>query len=413
LLGGADERDHWYRAYQVSEGVVLAQRDDDRVGGTLPQSAQAMRDDGPATSAGLVADSAAPDARVFVDFRKTAAFAPLAYLPQAAAIAVGQRLGLPAPALGYAARLAGLASALGLVFCAIRLAPIGKRVFLLLALTPMAIRQMSLLSADTVTNAAALLLLALCLRLAQRPGAPATRAQMAQILACSVLVSLAKIAYLPFAGLALLCSAARLGGARRRAAFALGIVGVNVLLVGGWLWLARDGYVAQPIAPDADPSRQLAFILGAPLHYATMLLANLLQRGAAYLYTGTGYTRDFPSGTIWLHLGLVAAMAALDGRADWSIDRCGRWILAGVITSTWALVMTLNYLGWNAVGAGTIHFVQGRYFLPLLPPMFLLLSNRRLAGVLCERQLTFVAACGGALFAALAMRHQVLLWYGG
>ena len=63
-------------------------------------------------------------------------------------------------------------------------------------------------------------------------------------------------------------------------------------------------------------------------------------------------------------------------------------------------------------GLSAIRFVQGRYFLPLLPLVFVLLSNRRLAGVLCERQLTFVAACGGVLFAAIAMRYQILRWYG-
>jgi uncharacterized membrane protein len=51
--------------------------------------------------------------------------------------------GLSPVALLYCARLAGLAAALTLVSLAIRSAPMAKHVLLLLALSPMGLRQMS------------------------------------------------------------------------------------------------------------------------------------------------------------------------------------------------------------------------------------------------------------------------------
>jgi uncharacterized membrane protein len=412
-LKGADEPAHWYRAYQLSEGAPRARRDGDRVGGVLPAAVRfwpAAEPDRAAAATGTAGNAAAPGDRVFVDFRNTAVFPPVAYLPQALAIAVGRALGLEPPALFRAARLAGLAAALALTVLAIRVAPIGKRVLLLLALTPMAIRQMSVLSADTVTNAAALLLVALCLRRALRPAATITGRDLVPVLACALVVSLAKVAYLPLTGLVFL------GAGRGRRQRWLGralVVAVCLVATAGWLWLARDSYVAQRIAPDADPQRQLAVVLADPLRYLHLLAADLHRHWAAYLNTGTGYTSAFPAGVRWTHLGLIAALALLDGRADAAIGGRGRGLLAAVFVATYVLVNTLNYLGWNAVGASTLQFVQGRYYIPILPLPFLLLTNRRWAGLVSDRRLTAIAAAGGALFAAMALYRFALQWHGG
>src|SRR6185369_3390333 len=99
------------------------------------------------------------------DFRTTAPYSPIAYLPQALAIGLGRSLGLSPVALLYCARLAGLAAALTLVSLAIRSAPMAKHVLLLLALSPMGLRQMSLLTADSLTIAYAFLFIAIVLRL--------------------------------------------------------------------------------------------------------------------------------------------------------------------------------------------------------------------------------------------------------
>ena len=80
---GADEPAHWRRAYQVSEGVILAERRGDQVGGFLPASVKARR--GPLR----------PNERAFVDFRNSAVYPPIPYLTHALAI----RLGAPSSRL--------------------------------------------------------------------------------------------------------------------------------------------------------------------------------------------------------------------------------------------------------------------------------------------------------------------------
>ena len=298
-FGGADEPAHWYRAYQVSEGSIRAERQGDRVGGFLPTSLRLSPHVRPwrGAPAPLRADE-----RAFVDFRNTALYAPVPYLPHAVAIAAGRVAGLPPLALFYLARAAGLASALALAFLAIRITPLGKRTFLLLALTPMAVRQMSLVTVDSITNGASLLSVALCLRGAQASGRPPGTWATGVLALSSLVLSLSKIAYVPLSLLSLL-PAAEGDGASARLAGALAVVGLSVAGVGAWLWLIGDLYAAQRIAPDADPGRQTAFILADPIRFGRVLLADLTHNGAAYLWQGLGYAGTLSPVIAWPHLG--------------------------------------------------------------------------------------------------------------
>jgi uncharacterized membrane protein len=395
---GADEAAHLRRAYQLSEGTILAERTDDGVGGFLPPSLRLRRP--------------AEGRRVFVDFRNTAVYAPPPYLPHALVLVLGRTVGLTPVALLYLARLAGLAASLWLVSLAIRVTPIAKHVFLLLALLPMSTRQMSLVTADSVTIGASFLLIAMCLRFALAPVARSAGSSVSRLALCSLVVSLAKIAYIPLAFLYFLVPAANLGGRRRRAIGFLVVGGLSVAALVGWFWLIRDLYVAQHIAPTADPRRQTAFILVHPLRYARVLLVDLRHNGEMYLRHCMGYAGTLPRILALPHLAILALVALLDGRKDVSLDLRAKALIVAVFACTYASINTLNYLGWNPVGSARIRFVQGRYFLPIAPLPFLLLSNRRLPSLLSERRLGLLSACAAALFSIVAVRYLVLRRYG-
>jgi uncharacterized membrane protein len=395
---GADETAHFRRAYQVSEGTMLAERRGGDVGGFLPPSIRLLRP--------------AEGERVFVDFRNTAVYTPLPYFPHALALALGRAAGMSPVVLLYLARLAGLAASLALVFLAIRLTPIAKHVFLLLALMPMATRQMSLVSADSVTNGASLLLLAMFLRLSLAPARSSLGSSIASLALCSVSVCLTKIAYFPLTLLYTLAPAEKLGGRRRYIAGLLVVVGASATAIAAWFALIPDLYVSQSIAPSADPGRQVAFILEHPLRYAYILLADLYHNGWMYLRHCLGYAGHLPRSFGWLHLAVTILVALVDGRRDAVLGVRAKATICLVFAATYAFVNTLNYLGWNPVGSSTIQFVQGRYYIPIAPLPFLLLSNRRLAGLLPERGLTLLSAGSAAFFSLVAVRYLVLRWHG-
>jgi uncharacterized membrane protein len=394
---GADEPAHLRRAFQLSDGRIIAQKTDDGVGGMLPPSLRLRR------------PAAGP--RVFVDFRNTAVYAPAPYLPHALALLVGRAAALGPAGQLYVARLAGLAASLWLVVAAIRVTPVAKHVFVLLALMPMSIRQMSLVTADSVTNGFSFLLLALCLRLALTPASSSPSASVVPLALCCLVVSLSKLAYLPLVFLYFLIPPARLGGARRYAIGFLIVGGLSILAGALWLWLIRDLYVAQKIAPTADPAAQTAFILAHPLRYGRILLADLYHNGATYLRHCLGYAGPMPHLLAWPHLAIVALVALLDGRKDAALDLRAKGLVLAVFACTYVSINTLNYLGWNPVASTRIRFVQGRYYLPIAPLPFLLLSNRRLASLLPEGRLGKLSGAIAALFSVVVIRN-LLRWYG-
>ena len=396
---GADEPAHLNRAYQVSEGRITAERSGMSVGGTLPVSMQVRS--GPLN----------PERRVFVDFRNTAPYPPVSYLPHALALALGRTVSLPPRHLLYLGRVAGLMTALGLGFLAIRITPIAKRVFLMLALTPMAIRQMSMVSADSVTNGVSMLLVAVALRLASTPAGPDDRARLIRFGVCSVATTLSKLAYWPLSLLYLVGTPVQRGGRRR---FAIGfavLMFTTAAALAAWLWATSGLFAPQRIAPDADPARQLAHLVADPVRFAAMLLEGLQRDWARNLH-GSVFPGQLPRWLSGLYLGVTASVALFDGRRDWTPSLCSRVLIVCVVAATYVSVNAMLYLTVNPVGAATVQFVQPRYFLPIAPLGFLLLSNRRLASMVRERELTLLAAACAAGSSIAGVRWVLAHYHG-
>ena len=92
------------------------------------------------------------------------------YLPQAAGIGLGRLVGASPLVCFYLARLANLFAAVALLFFAIRLAPFGKQLFVLIALLPMTMFELASVSCDALTISGAIFFTALsCGRPATRP----------------------------------------------------------------------------------------------------------------------------------------------------------------------------------------------------------------------------------------------------
>src|SRR6185369_10885035 len=102
---------------------------------------------------------------------------PVPYLPQALAALVGRELRLPVLSLFYLCRLTNLLASLAIAWVAVRVAPLYRWLFALLALDPMALFLRSSLSADAPIDAVALLLVAAVLALAVEPAGEDPRAR--------------------------------------------------------------------------------------------------------------------------------------------------------------------------------------------------------------------------------------------
>ncbi|MEW6221457.1 MAG: DUF2142 domain-containing protein, partial [Thermodesulfobacteriota bacterium] len=395
----ADEWRHFYRAYQLSQGHMLGEG----LGDTLPAAIQRLTwetehrlgvpmqrprpwSEMRSILAGMAELRIDEHDLTYAPF-PTVLYAPVPYLGVTAGVALG-RLATDRPlVLMYSGRLGGLLLALALTWYAIRVTPLGRWAFFLVAMTPVVSYQRAGLSADSLINALAMVQVALVLAAAAGPpGRTLSGRDLGRLGIVTTALCLCKQAYLvlPFLGWLIPKSRFRQPADRRLVRLWLPLLGWTA--AAAWSVLVM-GTSYRPMLPGSDAQGQLAFILGHPLAFLAAFGRDLTGKGLPYLHEllGTLGWLDLPAPQelVLLHAGALLAASLLAATGPFRPTAAIRlWTLA-VLAASVGLVWTLMYLWWAPVGAPNLPGMQGRYFtplLPLLPPLLALPLASRPAG---------------------------------
>jgi uncharacterized membrane protein len=391
-----DEKAHFYRAYQVSEGVMRGQKQNNALGGILPESladiSKQISKDIPfhpenKQKVGDILDGLRvpldSSRRCFVPFVNTAIHTPLVYLPQAVGIGFGRILCDSVLALVYFGRLTNLLVWLILVYYAIKIVPVFKNVFLVLSLMPMSLFQAASLSADSLTNALSFLLIAICLKFAGRGCVVIKKRELVILFLLSAMVSLSKQVYFVLVLLVFLIPPEKFGGRKNKWLVGAAMIFVSLLCSAGWLYCIRDIYV--PFRDGIQTQTQVHFILSSPLTYAAILFATFKVQWMNLLlnYVGVlGWLDTFLMPWQYkYYFTLFIAVALLDGNKGFSVSLKKRILIAFIFLASVILIFTSQYLSWTLPKAGLIEGLQGRYFIPLGPLFLLLLYNQKISQI--------------------------------
>ncbi len=388
-----DETIHFYRSYALSEGHLSAQSGEGGLGAVLPASLQEIgtdlrgelpfRPDLKMTTEKIfqaLRVPLEPERRRFTDYRNSAPFTPVSYLPQAAGIALARWLGAGALVLLYAARLANLLAATVLIALALRRLPSYPWLLAMLALTPMALFLRASASADALSTAAAFLLAATVARLAWGQEEQGRWRDVAVLTACSTGLCLSKPVYVPLALLVLLIPAARFPEGRRGMVL---LVHGAVTAAAFTLALATAGAVDVSIRPDApvDADRQIEDALAHPLRVAGILTEDYLHHGRRYVAQIVGQLGwldvNLPRPLLWGYALVLGLLTLLDTRREVAVSPWQRALLVLLALATLVLVSASQYAGWTPYGADYVEGIQGRYFIPLAPAAAWIFHTRR------------------------------------
>ena len=376
-----DEPQHFFRAYQLSEGKLLAEVRGATAGGMLPSSLQelshhflgtsALHTDRPVRPTPLgetFAQFARPldvEKREFIVFTGAAAYGPLAYAPQVLGLKIGTLSDASVLATFYLSRIINGLCTLALLAWALWLMPWGRELAAFAALLPMATYLYASGSPDAMIIASAYLYTALVFnRMATDTW---SHRDSALAFGCALTICMTKPVYVPL----FLFGFVQILSTRRRLYILMSQGGI--LLATGVVTLAWGMYAAKAIIPVPDGisiAGQIQKILHDPFQYLLTLGRSLLWREFYYKQiVGTlGWLSfELPKLTYWLPA--VAVVLALGGEKH-STSRQNIVFVAmtlSIIGVCVALVLTALYVSWTPVGAVVIEGVQGRYFLPLLP----------------------------------------------
>jgi uncharacterized membrane protein len=395
-----DEYNHFFRSWQITEGVLIGVKSaDKRLGGELPSSLIQVAkpfyniryNKNNKTSLDTilvyVKIPLQPDYRQFIDFSNTALYAPTAYIPQSLAILIFRNLKCTPLSILYFARIFNLIFWLSIVYIGIKTTPVFKGLMTYLALLPASLFINATANADVLTNALSFLFIAFMLKYIFKNDRIMGRIWGILIL-ITCLINLNKLAYFPLLLLVFLIKKNNFQNQKQRVLYITTFLIFNLTTLIIWskistaLHIPFEEYnteyrIGQQLNEGVEPIRQLNFIIHNPLIYSKILVMSYLK---TLPYTFVHYIGKFGwEGNylpLWIVIPLIL-MLLLRGylespklntpfikRAFWGI---------GILTSiSFATVM---YMLWVAVGGDFIHNLGGKYFIPIFPLFFMALPH--------------------------------------
>ncbi len=384
-----DEYAHFLRAYEVSQGTLITPSytsGDTVVAGQnypanlIPQEYSQNLNDG-LMSLHLVKESWNVDiydgGERFYSYIGSALYAPLSYLPQAIGIFTASLFTSKAMLLLYAARTANAILSGVIGYYAIKNMPFGKNLAIAVMLMPMNIHQAISCAPDIMVNTLALGLISLVLYL-RETVTKITGKHLILMYTLCILIALNKIVYVPLCLLLFLIPRNKFMDNRQYFKHVIGIGCCIIVCSLGWLAIASK-YMGYTFQPNVNSAEQVIYILTSPLKYLLTILNTIFERGYTYLLT------MFGSGLAWMDISInpiyiiiyiitmICAMVLDDSEKHLSTFEI--FLLGGVGLIIIVLIFTSLYLQWTPVGNTFVEGVQGRYFIPIMLPLLLIIQN--------------------------------------
>lgn len=377
-----DELYHWYRAYEVSMGVMNEQIEDGALGTVMPE---AVRDFMTVKSNQITYDDFKESINTRLDetdisriYSETqAVYSFVSYIPQAIGIFVARHITSRAMLVAYAGRFVNLACSLAFLYLAIKNIPFGKNIVLLMSYIPIALEGVASLSADALTISMSALYISYVLKLAFDNKVESVGIkQLGLLTIMSIVVALCKIVYIPFVFLTMLIPKEKFKDRKKW----IKIIAVMLIaIIVNLLWLKKASqYLAY--FRDADSSYQVKNILSNPIRYVQIVLYTLNNDFTRYFAQMFGKDLGWGEFVNISYLipmmlgGLAIWIFMTDKEAKPKLNRYSQLVIAFVVLSIIALIFTSLYVQWTPVNRDEVWGIQGRYFIPLLPLIAILIG---------------------------------------
>lgn len=398
-----DEKNHFRRAYGISEGAIVASQGltgTEAVGSNLPVEAGVFdRSPRPGTYERVGGALSQEDSGEKTDqvYTNTALYNFVCYLPQTLAALVGKLLHASSMVIAYLMEIFNFVVWITLTYYAIKIIPKFKKVILFVALLPITLQEATSMAPDALTIGMSFLLIAYVLHLAYNHKRKAmSRKELIVLYAIAILIGFCKIVYFPLVLLYLVIPE-KVFGNKKKKWIHLGII-FGVTLVLNLIWLSISSNFLIEINPGVKSSEQMAGILGNPAKYLVVMLDTINTHCQAWLANMLGsvlgsYSIYLPGVLLFSSFAvLVTLFIQRDERVE--LKKYDRMIFITVFATIIVLIFTSLYLQWTVLGSEIIDGIQGRYFLPILlliPVMLSRKSNKKVATLISERGVMYYA----------------------
>ena len=357
-----DEVTHFQRAYSISDGIFVpgeVEGTGGRVGNEIPIGTDfLLREPMHGTYLEIVdrIDDDTEEKKPQV-YTSAALYSFICYIPQIIGALIGKLLGFSVLGISYLMEIFNFIVWVFLVYYAIKFIPKFKSVVLFVALLPITLQEATSLSPDALTIGLSIFFISYIIYLAYGRKKELKKGDYIILSACSLLIGFCKIVYLPLILLLLLIPEAKFKTKRRRWLF-LGILFVFVAAV-NLAWLAFSSRYLIEYKSGVNSKEQLMGIIGNPFRYLMVMFRSACVHSQLWLSNMLGMSL----GSFKFNLPSVLFVQKSESLVYKKADR---WIILFVFLAIFVLILTSLYMQWTPYGEDLIDGVQGRYYLPIL-----------------------------------------------
>lgn len=320
-------------------------------------------------------------------FRRPLSMQHPGYAPQVLGLTLGRLLNMGGEQLLLLGRLFSLLWYSFLMYWAIKKIPFGKMFLFCIGMLPMTLQMVVSFNYDSVLFGASFFCFAYLLYLAyDKEKEQIQWKDMLLIILPTIAIASIKTIYLLILGLGLLIPKEKFRSMKNKWFAGAGLVGVGLVTVG----LTRLTAVVNTLGTTAPASAatadtmvkfSLSYCIQHPLEIIIMIWTTLEKYASAYvnsmIATPLGWL-EMPLPEIIVILFVILLLLSLLQTEDAERQikmtaRCYTGVLAAL-----SILAVIGYMliDHTYIGSALVEGVQGRYFLPILPMLFILLQNR-------------------------------------
>ena len=399
-LWGFDEVSHFNRSYQIAKGDFIPPTDDD--GAVLKDMPSSLVEleyyvyadlmDNEKVGSSFRRDVANTEAYTTLTSRSfsdnlqqspgVATYSPVAYIAPSIGVFVSQLFGSSIGTAIDLARLSSLFFYIVLVGFSIKILHDKKIKWLIfvVALMPMSLFQGAMVSADGMVIAISVLFISLFLRLVLNSEAEKSKKLIYVLAGAVILLPLVKINYL-FLSLGILLIPSTVFNSKKMAVLIkVGSLVLMASLATIWSFITKVTS-SNPDSPRPDglpvvASEQIAYVLHNPINFLVAVVRSVVDASDIYIKSMTSYIgwNETPLPIIFILLILSGVvLAALYARQEYVGIRKKVYILSALAFVGILSIFGVLYVAFNPTGYSTVDGVQGRYFIPFIPFVAMLL----------------------------------------
>ncbi len=300
----------------------------------------------------------------------------LFYYPQALGLFLGRCFNLSIYGCVVLSRIINLMAFLGLTYMAIKITPILKNVFVVIALFPMTIYQAASSSPDSMLNGLCFLFVAMCLYYAYGDKEQLTWKEALKLGGLLAVIFLSKYIYVCLGLLVFLIPSKRFGTKKEYfKSFAIALI--PLIVMAGLGYVSASSAVSSGQASSATGMTQMEYLSQNPIMILKVLLYACSVKFSDYMiWLNTLGSLNYSLGPLIYIVPMYAMYVSGSDVNEYCSriqvkDRVLALVSFAVICA--GIIMGI-YIGdgrINEVGNVAVQGVQGRYFIAALPTLFI------------------------------------------